>query len=116
MSRGPQDEARQSRGVRCKLTGGDRNGRVDADVPTISEFFGIVIRMYYEDHQPPHFHAYYNYEATIAIETLELLEGSLPRRVKALVIEWAVEHRQALMEDWQLAQQHQPLRKIEPLE
>lgn len=53
-------------------------------MPTLSEFFGIVIRMYYDDHNPPHFHAYYGeYEALISIETLELLEGSLPRRVKA---------------------------------
>jgi hypothetical protein len=86
-------------------------------MPTISEFFGILIRMYYDDHSPPHFHAYYGgHEAIVSIETMTVLEGALPRRAKALVIEWAVEHRQALLDDWQLAEQHQPLNKIEPLE
>nr|WP_281419182.1 DUF4160 domain-containing protein [Marinobacterium ramblicola] len=76
-----------------------------------------MIRMYYDDHNPPHFHAYYGeHEAQFSIETLEVLEGFLPKRAKALVIEWAVEHRQALLTDWELAEQHQPLRKIEPLE
>ena len=88
-------------------------------MPTISQFFGIVIRMYYDDHRPPHFHAYSYYgehEAVFSIETLELLEDYLPRRARALVLEWAAELRQALMEDWHLAEQHQPLRQIEPLE
>ncbi len=84
---------------------------------TISQFFGIIIRMYYGDHRPPHFHAYYGeHEAVFSIETLEMLEGSLPRRARALVLEWAAEHRQELMEDWRLAEQHQPLRQIQPLE
>ncbi|MCC8459719.1 DUF4160 domain-containing protein [Photorhabdus aegyptia] len=47
---------------------------------------------------------------------MEVMEGSLPKRAKAMVIEWAVEHRQDLLNDWQLAEQHQPLNKIEPLE
>ncbi|MCT8342979.1 MULTISPECIES: DUF4160 domain-containing protein [Photorhabdus] len=52
-------------------------------MPTISEFFGILIRMYYDDHNPPHFHAYYGeHEAIISIETLEVMEGSLPKRAK----------------------------------
>ena len=73
--------------------------------------------MYYDDHNPPYFHVYYNeYEAIIVIETLNIREGTLPRRAKALVIEWAIDHRQALLEDWKLAEQHQPLNKIEPLE
>ncbi|QEA40078.1 DUF4160 domain-containing protein [Pistricoccus aurantiacus] len=86
-------------------------------MPTISAFFGILIRMYYDDHNPPHFHAYYGeYEAIITIQTLELMEGKLPRRALAMVVEWAVEHREQLMEDWALAEQHRPLNKIEPLE
>ncbi|TDB53396.1 DUF4160 domain-containing protein [Photorhabdus luminescens] len=86
-------------------------------MPTISEFFGILIWMYDDDHNPLHFHAYYGeHEAIISIETLEVMEGSLPKRAKAMVIEWAVEHRQDLLNDWQLAEQHQPLNKIEPLE
>ncbi|HEB78577.1 MAG TPA: DUF4160 domain-containing protein [Methylothermaceae bacterium] len=63
--------------------------------PSVS-FFGIVIRMYYDDHRPPHFHAYYGeHEAVFSIETLEPLEGYLPR-ARALVLEWAAELRQAL--------------------
>ena len=86
-------------------------------MPTISEFFGILIRMYYDDHNPPHFHAYYgDHEAIILIETLEFIEGALPKRAKALVLDWAVDHRQDLLRDWQLALQHQPLNRIAPLE
>ena len=86
-------------------------------MPTISEFFGILIRMYYDDHNPPHFHAYYgDHQGIISIETLEVLEGQLPKRARALVVEWAVEHRQELLNDWLLAEEHQPLNKIEPLE
>ena len=86
-------------------------------MPTISEFFGILIRMYYDDHNPPYFHAYYGeHEAIISIDTLELMEGSLPRRAKSLVIEWADEHREELLNDWRLAEEHKPLNKIEPLE
>lgn len=57
-------------------------------MPAISEFFGILIRMYYDDYTPPHFHAYCSgHEAIISIENLEIMEGSLPKRAKALVIE-----------------------------
>ena len=56
-------------------------------MPTISEFFGIIIRMYYDEHNPPHFHAYYaEHEAMILIESLTVLKGSLPKRAKALVV------------------------------
>lgn len=86
-------------------------------MPTISEFFGVVIRMYYDDHGPPHFHAYYGEHATvIEIETLRLREGTLPRRALAMVLEWAAEHRGELLSDWRLAEAHQPLKRIAPLE
>jgi hypothetical protein len=86
-------------------------------MPTISQFFGISIRMYYEDHAPPHFHAYYGeYSAVIDIDTLNAREGKLPRRVRALVLEWAAEHRSELLENWRLAEEHEPLQSIEPLE
>ena len=66
-------------------------------MPTLSIFFGIVIRMYYDDHPPPHFHAIYGaHEAKIGIETLELIEGKLPRRALGLVLDWAELHRQEL--------------------
>ena len=86
-------------------------------MPTICEFFGILIRMYYDDHNPPHFHAFYgSHEAMIGIEKLEILSGTLPKRAKSLVLEWAFEHRAELMDDWTLAEQHHPLNQIEPLE
>jgi hypothetical protein len=59
-------------------------------MPTLSVFFGIVIRMYYDDHAPPHFHAIYgDQEATISIDPLEVLEGSLSRRALGMVLDWA---------------------------
>ena len=89
----------------------------ESDHATISRFFGITIRMYFDDHPPSHFHAYYGeHNAKISIESLELTEGKLPRRVLALVLEWAAEHRDELRENWILADQHLPLNPIEPLE
>jgi hypothetical protein len=86
-------------------------------VPTLSQFFGITVRMYYDDHGCPHFHAYYGDDnATIAIETLDILEGRLPRRALGLLLEWAVEHREELRANWIAAEEHQPLRAIAPLE
>jgi len=86
-------------------------------MPRISEFFGIIIRMFYRDHAPPHFHAKYaEFTASFSIETLELIEGYLPRRAQVLVLEWANIHRDELRADWDLAQRHQPLKPIDPLE
>ncbi len=86
-------------------------------MPTISQFFGITIRIYYDDHPPPHFHAYYGSNAAkIEVETLRVTEGSLPRRALGLVIEWAGDHRDELLEDWRLAEAHNPLNPIAPLE
>lgn len=85
-------------------------------MPRISQFFGIVIYMYYNDHAPPHFHAEYSGdEALYEIETLRVYAGELPRRVHNLVIEWADLHREELAEDWQRARNGEPLEKIEPL-
>lgn len=85
-------------------------------MPTISRFFGIVIRMYYDDHPPPHFHAYYGDDvAVVAIDTLEVVEGGLPKRPLALVVEWAQQHRDELREDWLLAEMHQTLKPIAAL-
>jgi hypothetical protein len=63
-------------------------------MPTISSFYGILIQMFWRDHAPPHFHALYaEHEAQINIRTLEVIEGDLPKRALALVLEWAAEHR-----------------------
>ena len=70
-------------------------------MPRICEFFGIAIAMYYNDHAPPHFHAVYGeYETKIAIETIE---GKLPRRAHALVLEWAALNRSELQANWNRA-------------
>ena len=85
-------------------------------MPTISLFFGVAIRMYFDDHGPAHFHAYYaEHGAKIAIDTMEVLKGELPRRALAMVLEWAVQHRAELAENWRLASQHMQLIKIDPL-
>jgi len=86
-------------------------------MPTLALFFGITVRMYYDDHAPPHFHAYYGGDsAQIVIETLEVLEGQLPRRALALVVEWAMAHRHQLRDNWNRAERHEALLPIEPLE
>ncbi|MEK7395419.1 MAG: DUF4160 domain-containing protein [Candidatus Poribacteria bacterium] len=85
-------------------------------MPEISRFLGIIIAIYYKDHQPPHFHAKYADETGVfSITDLRLIEGSLPKRVISLVLEWAFEHREELIQDWELAMAKEPLRKIPPL-
>ena len=86
-------------------------------MPEISRFLGIVIAMYYNDHAPPHFHARYgDREIRVAIENGDILSGAFPKRAQQLVLEWLDLHRDELMQDWELAEQRKPLRKIEPLE
>ncbi|QRJ65736.1 DUF4160 domain-containing protein [Azospira restricta] len=85
--------------------------------PTISQFFGIVIQIFWREHAPPHFHALYGeQEALIDIRTLSIIGGSMPKRALNLTIEWAIEHRLELMEDWELCQAKQQPKKIPPLE
>ncbi|MEI7879927.1 MAG: DUF4160 domain-containing protein [bacterium] len=82
----------------------------------MSRFFGIVIAIYWKDHGVPHFHAKYGaFRASFAIMELRLLEGALPPRVTALVLEWAFLHREALLEDWNLAMANKPLKPVIPL-
>ena len=72
--------------------------------------------MYYNDHDPSHFHAIYGeFQATIAIEALEILEGELPRRALELVLDWAELHQEELREDWRLARANSAPHKIAPL-
>lgn len=85
-------------------------------MPRISQFLGIIIAMYYDDHPPPHFHARYaEHEATIVIETLEVLEGRLPRHALSRVLKWAEIHQAELRDNWILARQGEPLNPVEPL-
>jgi hypothetical protein len=86
-------------------------------VPEISRFFGIVIKMFYNDHRVPHFHAEYGeHKATFAIESLGLLAGKLPTRQHLFVVEWALAHQTELLADWDLARGRQPLIPVAPLE
>ena len=82
----------------------------------ISRFLGIIIRMYYRDHAPPHFHAMYgDYEILVEIES-GIVTGKFPRRALSAVLEWTELNKEALLEDWRLAEEEKPLKKIQPLE
>jgi len=86
-------------------------------MPEISRFFGIVIAMFYKEHRPPHFHAKYaGHWAAFSIEDLKMIEGQLPRRAISLVLEWAFQHRDELMANWEKAQKREALEKIKPLD
>jgi hypothetical protein len=85
-------------------------------MPEICRFLGIVVAMYYNKHYPPHFHAKYGeYRARFSIEELKIIEGSMPKRVVSLILEWAFEHRTELMDDWDLAKRKEQLKSIDPL-
>ena len=85
-------------------------------MPEISRFYGIVIKMFFNEHQPAHFHAEYgDHEALIQIDTLAVIAGKLPPRALGLVMEWALLHQNELQNLWQKAQDLQPLFKIDPL-
>lgn len=86
-------------------------------MPEISRFFGITIRMYYNDHEPSHFHAFYGeHEALLEISSLALYRGRLPRRAMALVLEWASLYRPELIDNWNRAREGETLQPIAPLE
>ena len=85
-------------------------------MPEISRFYGIVIKMYFADHLPPHFHAEYGAEeALLNIGTHEVIAGGLPPRATALIAEWASAHQEELREAWNRAKSLQPPGKIAPL-
>jgi len=85
-------------------------------LPELCRFLGIVIYMLYDDHRPPHFHAEYGeYKVTVEINT-GVVEGRFPRRALKAVLDWHELYRDDLLANWRLAEQHQPLRKIPPLE
>ena len=86
-------------------------------MPELSRFLGIVIKMFTNDHPPPHFHAIYNeYEVVIHIDTLAPIAGRLPPRAFGLVVEWAARHKGELGEAWRKAENLEPPGKIEPLD
>ena len=85
-------------------------------MPEVSRFYGIIIRLYYRDHPPAHFHTIYGeHEALIEIETGNIYQGSLPKTAYELVKQWRSLHLQELRDDWNRARGQQPLLPIEPL-
>ena len=85
-------------------------------MPTLSIFYGIVVYIYWMDHNPPHVHALYaEHEALIDIGKAEVLRGSLPRRALAMVLEWTREHQDELMTAWEAASRGERPAPIAPL-
>ncbi|MHB8232395.1 MAG: DUF4160 domain-containing protein [bacterium] len=85
-------------------------------MPEISRFFGIIIAIFFDDHNPPHFHARYgDYNGVIRIDDFAIIEGFLPPRALGLVIEWAEIHKEELSINWKLASENKDLFSIEPL-
>jgi len=85
-------------------------------MPEISRFYGIIIKMYFNEHNPPHFHIeYQDYEAIVNIETGELT-GKMSRRALGLVYDWLDQNKEALLENWKRIEERKPLNRIKPLE
>jgi len=82
-------------------------------MPVISYYFGIYIRMYHDDHNPPHFHAkYQGYEALIEIKSGKILEGQLPKKAVKIIKEWVEENQELLLKNWERAIELEPLEQI----
>ena len=85
-------------------------------MPELSRFLGIVITMFYRDHLPPHFHAFYgDFEIEVSIAD-GVVTGKFPKRALRHVLEWYDLHKEELLEDWKLAARRKPLKTIPPLE
>ena len=85
-------------------------------MPRISSFYGIVIYMYFNEHNPPHFHAQYGeFKKEIAIQTLAVLIGKLPPKALGLVMEWASQHQDELMNNWNDLRKDGTWHEIQPL-
>ena len=85
-------------------------------MPEISRFYGIIIAMFYDDHNPPHFHARYGKDSVaIGIDSLQVLEGRINHRALGLVMEWASQHKKELLNNWNLSKKNKPPKKINPL-
>jgi hypothetical protein len=85
-------------------------------MPLVSEFFGIKIYMYWDEHVPPHFHAQYEkYKALVSIENASVLWGTLPAKQLKLVLAWCEIHKEELMINWNSAMSHGKISTIDPL-
>ncbi len=82
-------------------------------MPTISRFFGISIKMYYDEHNPPHFHAFYqDFEAMFEIGTGIRIAGKFPPKGEKIIREWAKEYKENLLEVWNLMRTEKPFKKV----
>ncbi len=85
-------------------------------MPEISRFYGIIIRMYFREHNPPHFHAeYQDFEALINIKTGEVT-GKMSRRALKLIYDWLDQHQEELLENWKRGQENKKFKDIKPLD
>ncbi|MCC8069221.1 MAG: DUF4160 domain-containing protein [Ruminococcus sp.] len=85
-------------------------------MPTISMFYGIIITMYYNDHQPPHLHATYNDKKACFNFDGEIIIGDFPKKQRKLVEAWIELHRDELLANWTLIENNSPIYKIKPLD
>ncbi len=86
-------------------------------MPTISTFYGILIKMYFDDHAPPDFHVEYGeHELVVTIAPIRVLRGHAPKRVLSMALEWAALHQEELLADWNLCKSLRTPYPIEPLE
>ena len=86
-------------------------------MPIISEFYGITIKVFYDDQAPPHIHASYGeHEIIVGISPIAIIKGKVPNRVRSMVLEWIALHQQELMENWELCQSGKSPQKLEPLD
>jgi len=85
-------------------------------MPEISRFLGVVIKMFYHDHAPPHFHAeYQNFKATFSIRTGLMIDGKFPSKQSAYVTAWALMHEKELMQNWKALVKGKEASKVKPL-
>lgn len=85
-------------------------------MPEISRFLGIIIKMFFEDHAPPHFHAeYQGNKALFSIKTGEIIAGKLPKKESAIVTAWALLRQKELMDNWKALTTGKEAKKIDPL-
>ena len=84
-------------------------------MPEISRFYGIIIKMFFNEHNPPHFHAeYQGFKVSISIES-GIVEGKMPKRALGLIFEWLEIHKDELINNWKLIEETGDYNKIEPL-
>lgn len=86
-------------------------------MPYVSMFFGIIVRMFYNEHNPPHFHAEYQGQAGVFDLNGNMTHGSMRSKTAVrLIREWAALHNAELVRNWERAAQKEPIEKIDPLE